>query len=118
MSRTDLAKLLAGPAIGAVIAIVAIWAKELFERRKSVQTWFEEHYIFHAVDLLIAHFILLESLMLDQQHIEETRIPRIFSNPPDELQPDVIAKLQAVLNSRIFFVSATFIRHIALTEFD
>src|SRR5262249_53084059 len=98
MNRWDTIKVLTGPVIGAAIAILAIWAKEFFERRKSIQTWFEEQYIFQGVDLLIAQFILLESLLIDYQHIEQTRIPRMLSKSPDELPPDVIAKLQAILN--------------------
>jgi len=44
-----------GPVIGAVVAVSAIWVKELLERHKNSQFWFEETYIRHGIDRLLEY---------------------------------------------------------------
>jgi hypothetical protein len=43
-----------GAVIGAIVAVAAIWAKEMLEARKTIQNWFEQTYITEGVDPLLA----------------------------------------------------------------
>src|SRR5437016_13015296 len=49
-----------GPVIGAVVAVSAIWVKELLERRKNAQVWFDETYIRHGIDRLLEYLRLYD----------------------------------------------------------
>ena len=49
-----------GPVIGAAVAVSAIWVKELLERRKNAQVWFDETYIRHGIDRLLEYLRLYD----------------------------------------------------------
>jgi hypothetical protein len=49
-----------GPVIGAVVAVSAIWVKELLERHKNSQFWFEETYIRQGIDRLLEYLRLYD----------------------------------------------------------
>jgi hypothetical protein len=49
-----------GPVIGAVVAVSAIWIKELLERRKNSQLWFEDTYIRQGIDQLLEYLRLYD----------------------------------------------------------
>lgn len=118
MTSTDILKLLAGPVIGAIIALSAIWIKEALDKKKSVQSWFEQNYIVEGIDLLIAHFIALETLIMDKRFTRQfvsSDSSKIISTAED-LTPPVIAKAEAICQDRIFVVSAKFILYSAITE--
>lgn len=63
-----------GPVIGAMVAVAAIWAKEVLEARKESQSWFEQIYITEGVDRLLAYLRLqdvqLTLLLSNTQTIE------------------------------------------------
>jgi hypothetical protein len=118
MNWSDTIKTLAGPVIGAVIALMAIWLKEFFDKRKSVQSWFEQHYIFEGIDALISHFILLEISIANLRMTEVFCSKDKSSIRVEDLSPDVISKLEAILQNRMFLVSASFIRRIIEFEFS
>ena len=67
MERSELIRLLisagasiVGPIIGAIVAISAIWAKEILEARKNNQSWFEQTYITEGIDPLLAYLRLTD----------------------------------------------------------
>lgn len=49
-----------GPVIGAVVAVSAIWVKELLDRHKNSQFWFEETYIRQGIDRLLEYLRLYD----------------------------------------------------------
>jgi hypothetical protein len=117
MNWSDILKILAGPIIGAVIALVAIWLKEVFEKKKSVQSWFEQYYIIEGVDRLISHFLILESSVYERNLANILGSSSTASITAEPLSPDVIAKVEAIFQNRIFLVSALFIRGLIRFEF-
>jgi hypothetical protein len=81
MDRLELIKtlisaagLIVGPVIGAVVAVTAIWVKEVLESQRNCQSWFEQTYITEGVDSLLAYLRLqdvqLTLLLSSRQTIE------------------------------------------------
>jgi len=65
MERSELIRLLilagapiVGAIIGAIVAVAAIWAKEILEARKNAQSWFEQTYVTEGIDPLLAYLRL------------------------------------------------------------
>src|SRR5687767_1869697 len=81
MERSELIRLLisasapiVGAIIGAIVAVTAIWAKEILEARKNAQSWFEQTYITEGIDPLLAylrlHDVQLTMLLGTTQTVE------------------------------------------------
>lgn len=52
-----------GAIIGGLITIAALVLKELFDRRRAVQSWYEDTYISEGIDRLIVYLSGLESVL-------------------------------------------------------
>lgn len=44
-----------GTFTGGAIALASMWIKELIDRRKAAQVWFEQYYIAEGIDRLLSH---------------------------------------------------------------
>jgi hypothetical protein len=118
MTWADFFKTLAGPVIGVAIAFAVIWLKEWLDKKKSVQSWFEQHYIMEGVDALTSYFVRLEASIIGLQLSEILGPSRSVPNTIEEISPEVIARLESILQDKIFLVSASFIRSAAMFEYS
>jgi hypothetical protein len=84
-----------GPIVGAIVAIAAIWAKEILEARKNTQSWFEQTYITEGIDPLLAYLrlqdVLLTTLFGTTQTVELQGVGRFPS--VDNLANDVPSRI-------------------------
>jgi len=69
-----------------------------------------------GVDPLISYFVSLEMLIVEQRHAGQLSLQNTIPRSVDELSSEVITKLQIILQSRIFFVSAVFIQRVAMVK--
>lgn len=113
---TEILKSVLGPIVGAVIAIATLWWKERNDRKREAQSWFEQQYILECIDPLIAHFIMLEALITDRKYIEQLETEHLSQKTFEHIPNNIIAKTEALLGSRIFLVSASFIQHLAMSK--
>jgi hypothetical protein len=60
MNWTEVFKTAFGPLIGAVIALISLWAKEVFDRRRDLQAWYEEQYLREGLDRIAAHIMAVK----------------------------------------------------------
>lgn len=64
-SWTESIRFMIGPAVAAVFVVIGIWLKEVYERKRTAQLWYEGYYITEGLDPFIAHILTLELLLLD-----------------------------------------------------
>jgi hypothetical protein len=49
-----------GTSIGGAIALGSMWIKELIDRRKAAQVWYEQYYITEGIDRLLSHVRIMD----------------------------------------------------------
>lgn len=93
---TEVIKLIGGPLAGGAIALSGIWIKELFDRRRATQNWFEEKYIAEGLDRFYAYIMTIQySLMVGEEH------PALEAQ--SKLLPvEAVNRLQIVLKTEVF----------------
>ncbi len=101
--------LVIGPIIGAITAVVAIWFKEVFEKKKNVQLWFEQTYIIEGIDRLLwylkTHEIYYTKLLATNETIKlaDGRIlPYLKLDLLDELPVDAIIKVENLFGTNLY----------------
>ena len=52
-----------GTLTGAAIALASVWIKELFDRRKVAQVWYEQYYIAEGIDRLLSYVRMIDVQM-------------------------------------------------------
>lgn len=87
-------KAVIGPVTAAIFVVIGIWLKERYDRRKAVQSWFDQYYIIEGLDVLIFYVAALRSELVNTMFA-------IFSRPkcPETLPFEVAARIQTLLNT-------------------
>jgi hypothetical protein len=90
-------KAVIGPLFAAIFVVIGICLKEWYDRRKAVQSWYEQYYITEGLDVLISYFSALRSELVNA-------LFALFSRPtcPDRLPFQVRARVQTLLNENAF----------------
>ena len=57
---------LLGTILGGLIAVIGIYLKEVFDRRRAIQSWYEQRYIFDGVDLVMAYVMSTQYRLMEQ----------------------------------------------------
>lgn len=96
---SEIAKTFIGPLIGATIALGAIWLKELLERRRAIQSWYEERYIREGLDRLTSYILTLEYFLSYPSNTPP--IPKDMLHFPVE----AISRIQIALQTEVFTMS-------------
>lgn len=96
---SELAKTFIGPLIGAAIALGAIWLKELLERRRAIQSWYEERYIREGLDRITSYILTLEYFLSYPSNAPP--IPKDMLHFPVE----AISRIQIALQTEVFTMS-------------
>lgn len=96
---TEVIKLIGGPLAGGAIALSGIWIKELFDRRRATQNWFEEKYIAEGLDRFYAYIMTIQfSLMVGEEH-------PALETQAQSLPVEAVNRLQIVLKTEVFTLS-------------
>lgn len=95
-----------GPIIAAVFVVIGIWLKEIFDRRKAAQAWYEEHYVTEALDQYIAHILNLDILLTKRRTLKPHATPQ-FDLLPSSTQTRVLT----LLGDRMVLVLVTFLEY-------
>lgn len=96
---TEIIKLIGGPLAGGAIALSGIWIKELFDRHKATQNWFEEKYIAEGLDRFYAYVMTIQySLMVGEDH-------PALEIQAQSLPVEAVNRLQIVLKTEVFTLS-------------
>jgi hypothetical protein len=85
-----------GPLIGAAVALVAIWLKEIYDRRRELQTWYEEHYLREGLDRITSHIMAVEYCL--NANPDDPAVPEEVLKLPVE----AITRIQVALQSDVF----------------
>ena len=112
-----------GPAIGVLTALGAIWLKEVFDRRRAVQLWFEQTYVEDGIDRLVWYLktfeIYLYKLMADSNFPQVEGMawtPHINLDIVDKLPIDVLIRVETLLGTNAFTaITANLYDHLVLT---
>jgi hypothetical protein len=83
----EITKTITGPLMAAVFVVVGIWLKEVYERKKAAQAWFEQYYITEGLDQFIAHLYALSVATINIVH--------------PALQAEAVNQLPFTINSRM-----------------
>jgi hypothetical protein len=57
---TEVIKVVFGPLIGAAIALLSIWLKEMLDRRRNLQAWYEDQYVRNGLDQISSHIMAVK----------------------------------------------------------
>lgn len=98
---SELFKTTFGPLVGAAIALAAIWIKEFFDRRRSVQEWYEKSYVEEGVDRLTSFIVNIEYRLTDLLGFKSDKAPLATEEMPT-LPMDSIIRLQIILQTDVF----------------
>lgn len=85
---------LLGTILGGLIAVISIYLKEVFDRRRAIQAWYEQRYIFDGVDVVMA-YVMATQYRLMEQAFDFTFLQDV------ELQPlplDALNRLTTILH--------------------
>jgi len=63
MDWVKVAEAAIGTFTGGAIALASMWIKELIDRRKVAQTWYEQYYIAEGIDRLLSHVRIMDLQM-------------------------------------------------------
>lgn len=85
-----------GPLIGAAVALVAIWLKEIYDRRRELQTWYEEQYLREGLDRITSHIMAVEYCL--NANPDDPPVPEEMLKLPVE----AITRIQIALQSDVF----------------
>jgi hypothetical protein len=98
-----------GPVIGAAVAVSAIWVKEILERRKDSQFWFEETYIRHGTDRLLEYLRRYDVqlvLLLSGRDVlllnEDVGAPPQASRISEHLPIEALVRVETLLNTKAY----------------
>lgn len=72
-----------GALIGGLVTLGSIIIKEWFDRRRAIQSWYEQTYITEGVDRLVVYVSSLDDIVFKRQ-FEDTAPERLFQEYPRE----------------------------------
>ena len=75
-----------GVLLGGTITIAGLWFKELFDRQRSIQSWYEQTFITEGVDRLILHLSVLDDALYDLSTGVSTKINELAPYPHESVE--------------------------------
>ena len=96
MDWAEVVKTVVGPLVGGAIALSAIWIKESFDRRRALQTWYEDQYIRGGIDPLISYFMTMHFALFEYEN--DDWAPKELIHMPIE----ALTRVQTVLRTEVF----------------